>query len=114
MILITHTDFVYYCRNGEHSLPNSYVYLLIPGMGRLLCLVNDIDHDLCFAHWRSIISNPCNLKFDLPGLFSNHGPLYFVETKRFFSKMGLACHIAKIHSEVLNEDSNNCRLRVPK
>lgn len=50
-------------RNGEHTLPNSYVYLLIPG------------------------------------LFSNHGPLYFVGTKRFFSKMGLACHIAKIHSE---------------
>ncbi|XP_048228152.1 uncharacterized protein LOC8268313 isoform X2 [Ricinus communis] len=50
-------------RNGEHVLPNSFVYLLIPG------------------------------------LFSNHGPLYFVGTKRFFSKMGLACHIAKIHSE---------------
>ncbi|KAL8237083.1 hypothetical protein R6Q59_018164 [Mikania micrantha] len=50
-------------RNGEHKLPGSYVYLLIPG------------------------------------LFSNHGPLYFVSTKRFFSKMGLACHIAKIHSE---------------
>lgn len=50
-------------RNGEHKLPNSYIYLLIPG------------------------------------LFSNHGPLYFVGTKRFFSKMGLACHIAKIHSE---------------
>ncbi|CAK7337463.1 unnamed protein product [Dovyalis caffra] len=50
-------------RNGEHTLPNSLVYLLIPG------------------------------------LFSNHGPLYFVGTKRFFSKMGLACHIAKIHSE---------------
>nr|GEU61741.1 alpha/beta hydrolase fold protein [Tanacetum cinerariifolium] len=50
-------------RNGEHKLPDSYVYLLIPG------------------------------------LFSNHGPLYFVSTKRFFSKMGLACHIAKIHSE---------------
>ncbi|XP_059638188.1 uncharacterized protein LOC132280087 [Cornus florida] len=50
-------------RNGEHTLPNSFVYLLIPG------------------------------------LFSNHGPLYFVSTKRFFSKMGLACHIAKIHSE---------------
>ncbi|KAI9378396.1 hypothetical protein POPTR_018G085600v4 [Populus trichocarpa] len=50
-------------RNGEHNLPNSFVYLLIPG------------------------------------LFSNHGPLYFVGTKRFFSKMGLACHIAKIHSE---------------
>ncbi|KAE7998689.1 hypothetical protein FH972_003208 [Carpinus fangiana] len=50
-------------RNGEHKLPNSFVYLLIPG------------------------------------LFSNHGPLYFVGAKRFFSKMGLACHIAKIHSE---------------
>ncbi|XP_061343879.1 uncharacterized protein LOC133289873 [Gastrolobium bilobum] len=50
-------------RNGEHSLPSSFVYLLIPG------------------------------------LFSNHGPLYFVATKRFFSKMGLACHIAKVHSE---------------
>ncbi|CAI0543453.1 unnamed protein product [Linum tenue] len=50
-------------RNGEHVLPDSFVYLLIPG------------------------------------LFSNHGPLYFVATKRFFSKMGLACHIAKIHSE---------------
>ncbi|CAM0150864.1 unnamed protein product, partial [Urochloa decumbens] len=30
---------------------------------------------------------------------SNHGPLYFVKTKAYFSKMGLACHIAKIHSE---------------
>ncbi|KAL6005069.1 hypothetical protein ACLOJK_005630 [Asimina triloba] len=50
-------------RNGEHKLPNSVVYLLIPG------------------------------------LFSNHGPLYFVNTKTYFSKMGLACHIAKIHSE---------------
>ncbi|PWA88726.1 alpha/Beta hydrolase fold protein [Artemisia annua] len=54
---------VLFLRNGEHKLPDSYVYLLIPG------------------------------------LFSNHGPLYFVSTKRFFSKMGLACHIAKIHSE---------------
>lgn len=35
------------------------------------------------------------------GLFSNHSPLYFTNTKRFFSKMGLACHIAKIHSEVI-------------
>ncbi|PIN03186.1 hypothetical protein CDL12_24290 [Handroanthus impetiginosus] len=33
------------------------------------------------------------------GLFSNHGPLYFVNTKTSFSKMGLTCHIAKIHSE---------------
>ncbi|XP_070670913.1 uncharacterized protein [Malus domestica] len=29
-------------------------------------------------------------------LFSIHGPLYFVGTKKFFSKMGLVCHIAKI------------------
>ncbi|XP_057518929.1 uncharacterized protein LOC130799739 isoform X1 [Amaranthus tricolor] len=35
----------------------------------------------------------------IPGLFSNHGPLYFTNTKACFSKMGLACHIAKIHSE---------------
>ncbi|XP_050377927.1 uncharacterized protein LOC126795138 isoform X2 [Argentina anserina] len=51
-------------RKGKHELPDSFVYLLIPG------------------------------------LFSNHSPLYFIGTKRFFSKMGLACHIAKIHSEV--------------
>ncbi|XP_059318549.1 uncharacterized protein LOC132068830 isoform X2 [Lycium ferocissimum] len=50
-------------RNGQHTLPDSFVYLLIPGF------------------------------------FSNHGPLYFVSTKKFFSKMGLTCHIAKIHSE---------------
>lgn len=41
----------------------------------------------------------CFVYLLIPGLFSNHGPLYFVSTKRFFSKMGLACHIAKIHSE---------------
>ncbi|KAK8565937.1 hypothetical protein V6N12_059481 [Hibiscus sabdariffa] len=50
-------------RHGLHKLPNSMVYLLVPG------------------------------------LFSNHGPLYFVSTKTSFSKMGLTCHIAKIHSE---------------
>lgn len=50
-------------RNGEHCLPNTLVYLLIPG------------------------------------LFSNLSPLYFLNTKRLFSKMGLTCHIAKIHSE---------------
>nr|GMC58841.1 Chitinase-like protein [Ipomoea batatas] len=50
-------------RNGNHMLPDCFVYLLIPG------------------------------------LFSNLGPLYFVTTKKFFSKMGLACHIAKIQSE---------------
>ncbi|CAM0874287.1 unnamed protein product [Alopecurus aequalis] len=50
-------------RKNEHKLPDSVVYLLVPG------------------------------------LFSNHGPLYFVKTKTYFSKMGLVCHIAKIHSE---------------
>ncbi|KAK2991103.1 hypothetical protein RJ640_021567 [Escallonia rubra] len=50
-------------RHGLHRLPNSMVYLLVPG------------------------------------LFSNHGPLYFVNTKKSFSKLGLVCHIAKIHSE---------------
>ncbi|KAL1329501.1 hypothetical protein HN51_046619 [Arachis hypogaea] len=50
-------------KHGVHRLPNSMIYLLIPG------------------------------------LFSNHGPLYFVNTKASFSKMGLTCHIAKIHSE---------------
>ncbi|KAL5662679.1 hypothetical protein ACJX0J_029804, partial [Zea mays] len=50
-------------RNGVHCLPDTLIYLFIPG------------------------------------LFSNHSPLYFTNTKRFFSKMGLACHIAKIHSE---------------
>ncbi|KAF5176718.1 alpha/beta-Hydrolases superfamily protein [Thalictrum thalictroides] len=56
-------DLLHDIRNGKHTLPDSFVYLLIPG------------------------------------LFSNLSPLYFVSTKRFFSKMGLACHIAKIHSE---------------
>ncbi|KAK3138036.1 hypothetical protein QOZ80_5AG0363650 [Eleusine coracana subsp. coracana] len=50
-------------RNGVHCLPDTLVYLFIPG------------------------------------LFSNHSPLYFINTKRFFSKMGLTCHVAKIHSE---------------
>ncbi|CAD6271248.1 unnamed protein product [Miscanthus lutarioriparius] len=42
---------------------------------------------------------------DGTGLFSNHSPLYFTNTKRFFSKMGLACHIAKIHSEASVENN---------
>ena len=42
----------------------------------------------------------------LAGLFSNHGPLYFVSTKVCFSKLGLACHIAKIHSEVYYNTSS--------
>lgn len=57
------TELLDHIRHGVHRLPNSVVYLLVPG------------------------------------LFSNHGPLYFVNTKTRFSKMGLTCHIAKIHSE---------------
>ncbi|CAN6327320.1 unnamed protein product [Urochloa humidicola] len=57
------TEILHEIRNGLHCLPDTLVYLFIPG------------------------------------LFSSHSPLYFTNTKRFFSKMGLACHIAKIHSE---------------
>ncbi|KAH7276691.1 hypothetical protein KP509_39G017800 [Ceratopteris richardii] len=47
---------------------------------------------------------PDNLIYLLvPGLFSNHSPLYFVDTKVYFSKLGLTCHIAKIHSEAAVE-----------
>ncbi|KAL6618805.1 hypothetical protein ACP70R_033944 [Stipagrostis hirtigluma subsp. patula] len=56
-------EFLHDIRNGVHCLPDTLVYLFVPG------------------------------------LFSNHSPLYFVNTKRFFSKMGLTCHVAKIHSE---------------
>ncbi|GLJ12066.1 hypothetical protein SUGI_0183220 [Cryptomeria japonica] len=37
--------------------------------------------------------------FLVPGLFSNHFPLCFTDTKNFLSKLGLTCHIAQIHSE---------------
>ncbi|CAM6091485.1 unnamed protein product [Calypogeia fissa] len=53
--------------HGVHILPDSIVYLLIPG------------------------------------LFSNHGPMYFVDTKKYLSKLGLPCYIAKIHSEAAVE-----------
>ncbi|KAF7819778.1 alpha/beta-hydrolase domain protein [Senna tora] len=73
-------------RNGEHSLPNSFVYLLIPGIAEFTM------YHLFTMLFR--LEDPL-----VTGLFSNHGPLYFVATKRFFSKMGLACQIAKVHSE---------------
>ncbi|WVZ98612.1 LOW QUALITY PROTEIN: hypothetical protein U9M48_044026, partial [Paspalum notatum var. saurae] len=41
---------------------------------------------------------------------SNHSPLYFTNTKRFFSKMGLTCHISKIHSEA-SVDKNAWELK---
>ena len=80
--------FSFYCSNGVHSLPHSYVYLLIPGT---LFFCN------AYKEGFILISNTDTF---MAGLFSNHSPLYFVDTKRHFSKLGLTCHIAKIHSEV--------------
>ncbi|KAH0980658.1 hypothetical protein GBA52_007835 [Prunus armeniaca] len=62
------------------------------GTERFMEILGDIRHGV----HRLPNSMVCLL---LPGLFSNHGPLYFVNTKMSLSKMGLACHIAKIHSE---------------
>ncbi|CAI9101304.1 OLC1v1038598C1 [Oldenlandia corymbosa var. corymbosa] len=62
------------------------------GTERFIEILDDIRHGLRFL--------PKSMVYLLvPGLFSNHGPLYFVSTKTRFSKMGLTCHIAKIHSE---------------
>ncbi|KAK9742765.1 hypothetical protein RND81_03G196000 [Saponaria officinalis] len=57
------TEILNNIRFGVHKLPNSLVYLLIPGLG------------------------------------SNHVPLYFVNTQTHLSNLGLSCYIAKIHSE---------------
>ncbi|EPS69974.1 hypothetical protein M569_04786, partial [Genlisea aurea] len=62
------------------------------GTERFTEILDDIRHGLHAL--------PQNVIYLLvPGLFSNHGPLYFVNTKNSFSKLGLTCHIAKIHSE---------------
>ncbi|MBA0652566.1 hypothetical protein Goklo_019819, partial [Gossypium klotzschianum] len=62
------------------------------GTGRFTEILENIRHGLHKL--------PSSMVYLLvPGLFSNHGPLYFVSTKTSFSKMGLTCHIAKIHSE---------------
>ncbi|OIV93479.1 hypothetical protein TanjilG_18695 [Lupinus angustifolius] len=75
------------------------------GTSRFLELLSDIRYD------KIHLSAPFQFRFTcssillrlkgspVTGLFSNHGPLYFVAPKRFFSKMGLACHIAKVNSE---------------
>ncbi|KAL6124540.1 hypothetical protein ACLB2K_077052 [Fragaria x ananassa] len=62
------------------------------GTERFMEILGDIRHGV----HRLPNSMVCLL---VPGLFSNHGPLYFVNTKMSLSKIGLACHIAKIHSE---------------
>ncbi|KAK2975769.1 hypothetical protein RJ640_014592 [Escallonia rubra] len=62
------------------------------GTGRFTEILDEIRH--------GVHRLPSSMVYLLvPGLFSNHGPLYFVSTKISFLKMGLACHIAKIHSE---------------
>lgn len=62
------------------------------GTERFIEILDDIRHGLHML--------PKSMVYLLvPGLFSNHGPLYFINTKTSFSKMGLVCHIAKIHSE---------------
>ncbi|KAL8139969.1 hypothetical protein V2J09_005990 [Rumex salicifolius] len=70
-------------RHGVHRLPKTMVYLLIPGNN--------------FPSIRSLPNLPKNSIS--AGLFSNHGPLYFSSTKTYFLKLGLTCHMAKIHSE---------------
>ncbi|THF96481.1 hypothetical protein TEA_017077 [Camellia sinensis var. sinensis] len=89
-------------RHGLHKLPNSMVYLLVPealvsGKGSLAygktCTLN------LRVRYRDFGQQGQTKLVGLGCLFSNHGPLYFVNTKAYFSKMGLACHIAKIHSE---------------
>ncbi|CAI0445894.1 unnamed protein product [Linum tenue] len=97
-------------RHGVHRLPKSMVYLLVPGIYSMQKDVSVMKYGVGFYAllWTFIFYDmqQSSLKvsiLDLPifraGLFSNHGPLYFVNTKQFFSKIGLTCHIAKIHSE---------------
>uniref|UniRef100_A0A7N0UPD5 Alpha/beta-Hydrolases superfamily protein n=1 Tax=Kalanchoe fedtschenkoi TaxID=63787 RepID=A0A7N0UPD5_KALFE len=96
-------------RHGVHRLPKTLVYLLVPGtcsninsgkkknlILRLFILL--LDSNIITVFVRKLTSLYLKCQY-LIGLFSNHGPLYFVNTKMSFSKMGLACHIAKIHSE---------------
>ena len=63
---------------NEQKLPDSVVYLLVPGQ---------LPRGLWAISFQLFYSNI------FIGLFSNHG---------YFSNMGLACHIAKVHTEVLS------------
>ncbi|KAG6512208.1 hypothetical protein ZIOFF_030304 [Zingiber officinale] len=77
--------------------------LSVSSISMCWCLDEDDDDAIFHLHIfrNGVHCLPNNLVYLLiPGLFSNHGSLYFVNTKRCFSKMGLTCHIAKIHSEV--------------
>ncbi|KAK4411219.1 hypothetical protein Sango_0194900 [Sesamum angolense] len=67
------------------------------GTARFMEILDDIRHSL-YEHGLHWLPNTM-VYLLVPGLFSNHGPLYFVNTKTSFLKMGLTCHIAKIHSE---------------
>ncbi|KAK9911104.1 hypothetical protein M0R45_035027 [Rubus argutus] len=72
----------------DPSMPS----VLGDGTGRFMNILGEIRRDV----HRLPKSMVCLL---VPGLFSNHAPLYFVNTKTSLSKIGLACHIAEIHSE---------------
>ena len=65
-------------RKNEQKLPDSVVYLLVPGQ---------LPRGLWAISFQLFYANI------FIGLFSNHG---------YFSNMGLACHIAKVHTEVLS------------
>eukprot|EP00270_Netrium_digitus_P004358 TRINITY_DN1540_c0_g1_i1.p1 TRINITY_DN1540_c0_g1~~TRINITY_DN1540_c0_g1_i1.p1 ORF type:complete len:439 (+),score=106.54 TRINITY_DN1540_c0_g1_i1:103-1317(+) len=60
--------------SGIHTLPDSLVYLLVPGF------------------------------------MSNMAPMYFMETKKYLSSMGLTCHLAKMNSQApLLENARDLR-----
>lgn len=84
-------DFTFYCFRRNLQKNNS-LYIAISN--RFLWILS-----LMHKHFGAGIQlKICIL---LAGLFSNHGPLYFYDTKKHFTKLGLPCHIAKIHSEVI-------------
>ncbi|KAA3475389.1 Alpha/beta-Hydrolases superfamily protein [Gossypium australe] len=94
------TEILENIRHGLHKLPSSMVktpkYCFLNILGNKKPCQKQRSSDSVFLC--CLIAYFQQLSY-LAGLFSNHGPLYFVSTKTSFSKMGLTCHIAKIHSE---------------
>lgn len=71
--------FLNFFRNVVHGLPNSFVYLLLPGS--LGFFVFQAISTVILVELPPVGTKKMNF---ISGLFSNHGPLYFVGTKRFF------------------------------
>jgi hypothetical protein len=105
-------------RRGVHTLPNTLTYLLVPGTdltSHFNCFIRNLQKNnslyiaisnrflwiLSLMHKHFGAGIQLKICILLAGLFSNHGPLYFYDTKKHFTKLGLPCHIAKIHSEVI-------------